>query len=550
MKYARIIFCMVMVVTFESRPFYKNPLENTNAYHLYLWGCYNQFEKKTPVVKDCFSAIIHDECSIYVYAGYVDYLFSTKQYDAIIKLIPKIDSALGEHLETQLTLVKTLELAGKTKEAEARIIMLQKKIKAHPEVVYGCTLAYMRNNQTKQAQEVLDHYLESTTEKPMHFIFYYLKAQIAANQNNKKLARECIAKCLQLNPGFDQGWLLSGLLHELDGNLNEAIDGYRNFLQLVGHDSAVEQQIMTLLVKQQQQSIPKTNVRDMFEESLMLYRQHQYSLALKRVDHCLHVDQTYRPARLLKLELLCSLHQADEAVRLLHDWIHQAPKEDIWYRTAHLLYQAHIQKDAIIGMLEHLEKQNSHNILAVLYLADIHLKNKALSQAEKYLKKGLAICSNTQLKAKIVYQLAIMYFNQKNYDALAQVLDHGLSLDPSFGPLANLAAYYYATKGKNLTKAQELINDALTNHKNNPHYMDTQALIWYKKGDYQKAGQLLTKLSQQAPKDFFIQKHLGKTLFKQGQKQLAIDMIKKALVSSCSESQKLKCLKMIDQWSL
>jgi predicted Zn-dependent protease len=547
MNQIRLSFLIFLLLNSVHIFFAKETFQDSNPYHIYLWSCYNQFEKKTSIVKDCFDVLINDDCSVYIYAGYIDYLFSTKQYKTIIQLISKIDSALGDHLETQLTLVKALELSGKNKEAEARIIALQNKFPTNAEVVYGCALAYMRNNQNMQAEKVLNHYLESTTEKPMHFIFYYLKAQIAAHDNKQNQAREYINKCLQLNPSFDQGWLFCGLLHELEGNLNEAISGYRNFLQIVGHDSAVEQQIMSLLLKQQQSS-PKTNVREMFEESLMLYRQHQHSLALKRIEHCLQIDSTYRPARLLKIELLCALQQPAEAIQLLQTWIHQAPKEDIWYRTAHLLYQAGIEKDKIIAILEHLEQQNNHNLLPILYLADIHLKNKSLEQAEQYLKKTLALSTNATLKTKIIYQLAILYFNEKNHSAFAQAVDHGLDLEPNFAPLANLAAYYYATKGKNLKKAQKLIEVALAQQKNNPHYLDTQALIWYKEGNYQKAGQLLTQLSAQLSRDFYIQKHLGKTLFKQGHKQLALDVMKKAILCTGPETQKKKCLQIVDQW--
>lgn len=549
MKQKMLLLFTLLVSTIFTMPPERPHFYETNPYQLNLWGCYNQLEKKPVIVKECYDALIHENCNIFAYSGYINYLFSTKQYEAIVRLIPKIDSALSDHIETQLTLVKALELVGRQKDAETKIIALQKNFKTHPEVTYSCALAYIRNKQTKDAVEVIDHFLQSTTEKQMHFIFYYLKAQAAINENNKEQARASIVKCLELNPAFDQGWLLSGLLHELEGNLEDAISGYKNFLQLVGHDTAVEQQVMTLMLKQQQPTAAPTEIRQMFEESLMLYRQHQSCHALKRIEHCLQLNPSYRPARLLKIELLCALHQPDQAIKQLHEWIHHEPKEDIWYRAAHLLYQANLDKDAILAMFEHLEKKNNHNILPLIYLADIHLKRKDSDKASTYLKKALAVSTNKQLKAKITYQLAVLYFNNKDYDTLAQVLEHGLALQEDFAPLLNLAAYYYATKGKNIKKAQTLLDNVLKMHQDNPHYQDTQAVIWYKQGEYQKAHSLLVKLTNQEPKDFYIQKHLSKTFFKQGNHQQAISTMKKALICSHSEVQKTKCHKLINHWS-
>ncbi|MGE0206961.1 MAG: tetratricopeptide repeat protein [Candidatus Babeliales bacterium] len=519
-----------------------------NPYLLYIWGSYNVHEKNHTISKKCFDTLITDNAPAHVYPGYIDYLFLSKQYKKIADLIHKVDTQLKDNLEIQLIFVKALELVGKHKEAEQKIIALLDSFNTHPEVVYGATLAHMRNKKSDQAVEVIDHYLKSTIEKPTHFIFYYLKAQIAAQNNNIELSRQCLSKCLTLNPSFDQGWLLSGLLYELEGNLEQAIAGYRNFLHIVGHDSAIEQQLLNLTIRQKQAGGQQEQLKKLFEESLVLYHQRQYSLALHRIEKCLAINPTYKQARLLKIELLCALAQPNEAIALLEQWITKEPKELLWYRAAHLLYQAHVERETIIALFERLEQKSGTSLLANLYVTDMYLKDKSLDKATKSLKKGLSLARDVALKTKIAYQLASIYFDTKDYTALKQILDYALALKANFAPLLNLAAYFYASKEKQFDKAQKLIEQALANNKDNVHYLDTQAIIWYKQGKLHQAATLLTWLAQKAPHDFHIQKHCAKALFAQGKKNLATNTLQKALNGNCNEQQKEKCISLMRTW--
>ena len=548
-KLLLILVLSIPNITIGRLPIEPPQFQSNNQYHTYLWGCFNHLEEKPSLAKQCFESVLSTQDSKYAYLGYIQHLYETNQFEKIVSLIPKLENDLADNLDTQLIFVKTLELTGNQTQADKKVIDLYNTFKTNAEITYGTALAYTRNNNPSQALKAIDEYLEAVHERSTNFIFYFLKAQLYLGNENKTLAHENIQKCLELNPGFDQGWLLSGLMHELQGNVQEAITGYQNFLQLVGHDKAVEQQLVNLLFKRNE-STPFASIKKSFEEALALYRQKQYNLSLKAVEKCLQQDPSYRPARLLKVELLCAGSKTTQALSLLNSWIMKEPNEDVWFRSLHLLYQAGVDRTGILKTLHTLEQRLPHNLLTIMYLADLYLKKHEYATATTYLKKALALNQNDpQLNTKILYQLAVIYFENHQIDALRQVIETGLKTASSFAPFHNLAAYFYATKGKDVAKAQQLVTTALQSDKNNPHYLDTQAVIWYKKQEYDKAHALLSKLSAQSPRDFFIQKHLSKTCYKKGQKNDALSLMKKALTSIGPAYEKKKCQHLVQLWS-
>src|SRR5262245_20763803 len=89
---------------------------NTNNYHSYLWGTYNQLEGKPEIAQYYYEEILKTSDSPYAYPGYLTHLFEKKEYQKIINLMPAIDEQLSDNLNSQLIFVKTLEL-GNTHEA-------------------------------------------------------------------------------------------------------------------------------------------------------------------------------------------------------------------------------------------------------------------------------------------------------------------------------------------------------------------------------------------------------------------------------------------------
>jgi tetratricopeptide (TPR) repeat protein len=104
-----------------------------------------------------------------------------------------------------------------------------------------------------------------------------------------------------------------------------------------------------------------------------------------------------------------------------------------------------------------------------------------------------------------------------------------LSIDPSQGLAANNLAYLMVENGQNVDVALAYAQTARRAMANNPNSADTLAWVYYHKGTYFSARDLLEDALKQDPDNASIHYHLGMTYDKLGRKTDAITHLKKAV---------------------
>jgi predicted Zn-dependent protease len=149
--------------------------------------------------------------------------------------------------------------------------------------------------------------------------------------------------------------------------------------------------------------------------------------------------------------------------------------------------------------------------------------------------------------SKILFQLGLLHYYDQKWDAMVEVLVEGKNLNQNFAPLLNLLAYYYATKGKNLKEAENLMLKVLQ-QETNPHFLDTQALVLYKQKKYDDAHKLLATVIKQIPQDSTVLYHLAKTMKKKGMDQEAMNTIQQAVTYCSIIDDKDKYQKCLQSW--
>jgi tetratricopeptide (TPR) repeat protein len=105
-------------------------------------------------------------------------------------------------------------------------------------------------------------------------------------------------------------------------------------------------------------------------------------------------------------------------------------------------------------------------------------------------------------------------------------LEKAYEYNPHCPHTNNTLAYYWATKGKNCTKAQSFIAKALTTNNSNPYFLDTQALILYKEKKYKQAQDILEKLTHYNNGSMLL--HLAKVHYSLNNKEFADVFTKQA----------------------
>ena len=496
------------ISTFPTPPAHLDDTP-TNPFHLYFWAYYNDLTHNHPVAQKCYDAIFRSETSPFIYAGYLHHLFNTNQFEKIVSLIPQIESHFPQNLDLQIIIVKALEQTGKQAQADKRIMTLATNHSTNPELIYYGAAAYVRAHQSQEALALIDRYLKSKPERASHFIFHFMKAQIHLQLFQKDAALVHVEKCLELNPHFEQGWLLSGLLNELSGKIDQALVGYRNFLSIVGNDKAVEQQILNLIIKKQQNNLLPYNDH-LFKKAIELNNQKKPKIALSFINQYLVHYPENTQAHLFKIELLCSLQKAARAVELIKQLIVREPTNPFWYHVLHLLYEAQLEKQHITYVLQMLEQRFPKNLLPLFYLIDISLKKDDMQTAFYYLNHALSVTHDPIMHAKLLYQISLMYYAKKDWNSMIDTLTNCQSLKYHFAPAYHLLAYYYVTEEKDFTNAQKYIDLALAHDKSNRGFLNTQARIWYKQKQYQKVPDLMALTPYQLPISFSHLKYCDK----------------------------------------
>jgi tetratricopeptide (TPR) repeat protein len=481
----------------------------TNNFHLYFWGYYNDLSAQHQIAKKCYEAILRSCGSTFMYPGYIHHLFNTKQYEKIVSMIPQIEAQFPKQLDIQLLIIKALELSGKQSQADKRLMALSHSHPENAELVYFAAAAHVRANHPEDAVNLIDTYLKAKQDKSSSFIFYFMKAQIFFQLMQKDAALSNIARCTELNPNFEQGWLLSGLLNELGGNIDNALISYRNFLSIVGHDPNVERQILNLMLKKENTKLLPHN-DTLLDRAFDCYYQKQFLAALELAHDYLLINPQDESARILKIELMGCLRKTRQAVTLVKQWIDENPNNPLWYRILHLMYLNKSEQKNIIDALNKLTQTHPTISYSFFYLIEIALKKNNITQALYYLNQALTCANDAHTKAQLLYQLAIIYYEKHQWALMLDALKTSISLKEDFAPSHHLLAYYYSQKDNNFKLAQSHIDKALSKESGNQLYLNTQARIWYKQKQFHKAPDLISlhgyQIAKKMPKLKYVQK--------------------------------------------
>ncbi|HMO02084.1 MAG TPA: tetratricopeptide repeat protein [Oligoflexia bacterium] len=174
-----------------------------------------------------------------------------------------------------------------------------------------------------------------------------------------------------------------------------------------------------------------------------------------------------------------------------------------------------------------LSKINSNDPLAAkaaLFAAFLLHQNNKIKQAETWLRKSLkqypdnnetifALAENLEAQgkyteaAKMLENISKPIKNNPNYlfhyaallyktpekDRAIAIMEDLIKKDPNNTNAANFIAYHLAVENRDLNRAYELINHAITIDGNNGYFIDTLGWIYYQRGELEKAVQQLRR---------------------------------------------------------
>jgi predicted Zn-dependent protease len=471
---------------------------SVDCLHNYLWANYNHFAGNISRAQNWYAKLFSTNNSIYTYKGYLNFLADTKQFKQIADLMPQIQKKFNNDADIQLIFANALEKTNHGNQADNHIIMLSQTFKTHAEISFRAAQTYIKRKEPENALLTIDAFLNNTPRKANNFVFYFLKTQIYMFLSQFTQALENIQKCLEMHPQFDKGWLLCASLYEKEGKLKEALSGYATFLELSGGNKEIEKHLCNLMLKYK--SLEDNNHILLshtisIDNALILFKQQRYPQALAHINSCITQQPHNNECKLLKIQILSAMQDFKQAAETITTWISADPKNDMWPKSLYLLAHNGMPRTQIIEAFNTILTKTPDNLWCNLYCGDVCLRTTQHDRATQYLTNALSCTMNDAIRAKTLYQLAILSYEHGDHYTMHTHLENAHTVTPDNPHINNALAYYWATKGKDLTKAHTFINKALVTDNTNPYFLDTHAVILYKERKYEEAHNILANLA-------------------------------------------------------
>lgn len=164
--------------------------------------------------------------------------------------------------------------------------------------------------------------------------------------------------------------------------------------------------------------------------------------------------------------------------------------------------------------LETVLRDHSDDLRLRVYLALLHMHLEQYGEALIHLDAVARQVERDPLPVQQVLPLFYFWYGSAceragRFEEGEQYLARYLAANPEAPEGLNYLAYMWAERGINLEQATAYIRKALSHDPDNGAFLDTQAWILYKQGDYAKAYELLRRALRQTGDDSSIFDHLG-----------------------------------------
>jgi len=501
---------------------------------LYLQANYFQNKGSYNKALQAYRYLFALDAPNYIYDGYLRLLSQANQFKAIVALIDKTQDLFKDDLDIQLIYAQSLLNTSHDKQAEKLLHQLKNKYPTNERVAYYSATHSEKTNNLQKALDDISAFLKKTPLRTKHFLFYFLQAKILLKMKKVPESLRAINKCLTLHGRFDKGILFKALLLEQTGNIAQAIESYKNFVNVTGYNPSINKHIVKLLFTQNKFTQAAEQLKKMgkkesrggalsseyhFDLALIEWKAQKPENALKNAKKALAKNKTLKQAKILITDILFHLRKDNEIFAQTKNWLNETPNDNISiYKLIALSQRApeRISPNKIISVLTNVTNKHKKQCNLHLAIGDLSLRTKGYDVALDNYQKAFDSTNDEELHARIVFQKAFIHANkdekisEKNIKKALQELDKDLRA--VYLPSLHLKGDCFMRLGR-LSDAHRAIDETLAHtSKLSPFYkaciLDTRAQIYNKEKKYHLELQTLEQAHKLSPKDKIIKEHL------------------------------------------
>lgn len=468
---------------------------------------------------NAFDSIMKTKSSPHMLNPYLQALFDSEKFDKLVQVYEShkkdIDASLAKNYMTKAFIAQAYLVTKKNAKARHFFDELLSEHGNDVQLCYFIAVGYLKTRHYSAAIKLLQECVNNQALKARHYLFHFLLSKAQLETNHPKEAMVSIEQSIEQFPKFDRGWLFRAILFEQQGKIDEAIKGYKQFLNLAGRDQSIEKQLIQLLFNQQRFGEATNYLKQLsadapeycFDLAVIQAKSNNYDEALPTINKVLARDPGAEKARLLKIEILLNSNKVDDALTCLQTWLIEDPNNLGLIHTFFLVRQGGVKAEKLIPTLEAVRVQHPTNLGVVAALGDLSLDAGQPDKALEFYAQAAANTTQKELKGDIYFQRCFILLEQKNTAMLQAELDKAEQDGCTNHALLNLKAYHLANAGHDLDKALSAVDAALKLKPDFPPYLDTKASVLAKMKN-PGALSIAQKALSLAPNDSTIQRNV------------------------------------------
>jgi tetratricopeptide (TPR) repeat protein len=449
-------------------------------------------------------------------------------------------------LEANPNSTQALSMAGRIYQQQNK---LEDAVAAYEKILHGRPTdqgvylilgrIYWNTNRLSDAERVFE---TMTEQLPDSNAAYYFYGKALAAQGKLAMAEKALRKCVDLEPSLEEPRFELLKIYQSQNQHQKATRIYQSILQdnpdnidaafgLAEHYRKIEMPGASLaILKELGRKVENdaTITATLFERYLETKRFEEASWMisgmLKTAGH--NSDLHYMAGMAFN-----GIDQDDKA--LLH--MSKVRPGSRFYTNAvvhsALIYHDSGRIDRAIKVVRTALSSEPDHIDYYLYLGSFYEELERFSDALEVLQEGLYRDSTN---GRLHFRAGVVYDKMGRKDESIAAMKNVLRLTPNDAEALNYLGYTYADMGINLDEAEMLIQSALKIKPDDGYITDSLGWVYYKRGDFGRALELLTKAVSLIPDDPVILEHLGDVYNQMNSKAKAVNYYRQSLKKKTS----------------
>jgi len=368
--------------------------------------------------------------------------------------------------------------------------------------------ALLNNN---QLDESLKQFKKLSDADPQNIEALVHIAEIQRRQGKFEAALVTIRKARKLDPTSLEAGYNEGLLLDVLGRFDEAIQTYAAMVDATSHANGAYTE-------------EEKNNRGIFLERLgtVCLEQNRTEQAIASYQRMIDMGgPTALRGYQGQVDAWRSAKQYDKAIEVSRKAVDANPKNrDLKLMLAGELADQN-KADEGLALAKGLLNNTSEDRIVWLAIAQIHIRLHHWKDAEECFNKAEPLTTKKEDRTYLLFLRGELAERQKHFEPAEQLFRQALEQEPNNAMTMNYLGYMLADKGSRLPEALKLIRKAVELEPMNGAYLDSLGWCYFKMGEYEMAEDNLRQAVDRDQTDPTVHDHLGDLYEKTGRIRLA-----------------------------